>query len=125
MGHHACELDAGRRVEHARDVHEPGQRGVRQACAAAAAVDLDEDREGIAVRRCVGDRLGDHEVVGDDAQVDALATQFGHSIELGRHHAHAVEDVLEAALSEIARLGEGGDRNTPIVTFDRHAADLH
>jgi hypothetical protein len=70
--HHARQLDAGRRMQHARDVEQAGQLGIGQAGAAGAAVDLDEHRECVPVRRRVGDRPGDHQVVGDDAQVDAL-----------------------------------------------------
>ena len=71
MGHDARQLDAGRVVQDAGDVEQAGQLGLGQAGAAAAAVDLDEDREGVAVLGRIGDRLGDGEIVGDDAQVDA------------------------------------------------------
>ena len=71
MGHDARQLDARRVVQDARDVEQAGQLGIGQAGAAAAAVDLDEHREGVAVRGRVGDRLGDGEIVGDHAQIDA------------------------------------------------------
>ena len=58
-------------MQDAGDVEQAGQLGIGQAGAAAAAVDLDEDREGVAVRRRLGDRPGDGEIVGDDAQIDA------------------------------------------------------
>ena len=44
--------------------------------------------------------------------------------QLGRHDAHAIEDVLEAAVGEIARLGQGRDGDAPVMALDRHAADL-
>ena len=72
----------------------------------------------------VGDRPGNGEIVRHDAQIDALAPQFGHRRQLGRHDADGIENVLEAALGEIARLGEGRDGDAAVMAFDRHAADL-
>ena len=124
MGHDARQLDARRVVQDAGDVQQAGQLGPGQAGAAAAAVDLDEDREGVAVLRRIGDRPGDGKIVGDDAQIDAAAAQLGDGRQLGRHDAHAIEDVLEAAVGEIARLGQGRDGDAPVMALDRHAADL-
>ena len=124
MGHDARQLDAGRVVQDARDVEQAGQLGIGQAGAAAAAVDLDEDREGVAVRRRLGDRPGDGEIVGDDPQIDAAAAQLGDRRQLGGHDADAVEDVLEAALGEIACFGERRDGDAAVMALDRHAADL-
>ena len=43
---------------------------------------------------------------------------------LDGHDADAVEDVLEAAVGEIARLGQGRHGDAAVMAFDRHAADL-
>ena len=65
MGHDARQLDAGRLVQDAGDVEQAGQLGAGQAGATGAAVDLDEDGEGVAVRGGLGDGPGDGEIVGD------------------------------------------------------------
>ena len=77
MGHHTGEFDTGCFVQHPTDIEQARQGGEGQACAPAAAVDLDEDGEGVAIdgRRRDGVRHG--QVVGDDMQVHALAAQLG------------------------------------------------
>ena len=112
-------------MQHAGDVEQPRQLGIGQAGAAAAAVDLDEDGEGVAVLRGLGDRPGNGKIVRHDAQIDALAAQFGHRRQLGGHDTHGIENVLEAALREITRLGEGRDGDSAVMALDRHPADLH
>ena len=49
VGHHTRKLDARRVVQDAGNVEQAGQLRIGQAGAAGAAVDLDEDREGVAV----------------------------------------------------------------------------
>ena len=124
MGHDAGELDARRGMQDARDVEQAGQLRLRQAGAAAAAVDLDEDRKRVAARRGGGDRPRDGEVVGDDPQVDAAAAQLGDRRQLRRHDADAIEDVREAAVGEIACLRQRRHGDAAVMAFDRHAADL-
>jgi len=123
--HDARQLDAGRTVQHAGNVDQPRQLGIGQAGAAAAAVDLDEDGEGVAVLRGVRDRPGNGKVVRHDTQIHALTPQLGHRRQFGGYDTHGIENVLETALREITRLGEGRDGDSAVVALDRHPANLH
>ena len=53
-----------------------------------------------------------------------MAAQFGDGWQLGGHDTHAIEDVLEPALGEIAGLGQGRHGDAAVMALDRPAADL-
>jgi hypothetical protein len=58
------------------------------------------------------------------AQIDAAAAQLDDRGQFRGHDAHRIEDVREAAIGEIAGLGQGRDGDAAIMAFDRPAADL-